>query len=190
MPNGKRAFDLLICLCLVLPALFVTALASLLIVADTGTKPLFRQRRVGRAEQPFAIFKLRTMRLSTPDVASHQVDAAAAITRSGRLLRRLKIDEVPQLLNVVRGEMSLVGPRPCLPNQQDVIAARRNMGVDALVPGITGPAQVAGVDMSDPVRLAGLDATYLKPWSLGTDLRYLIETLRGAGNGDAAISSQ
>jgi len=106
------------------------------------------------------------------------------VTPLGRWLRRLKLDELPQLWNVLRGDMSLVGPRPCLPSQTELIAERRARGVYALRPGITGVAQVAGVDMSDPPRLAALDATYLATVSAAADLRLLLATVRGAGRGD------
>ncbi|MBB4001099.1 sugar transferase [Aurantimonas endophytica] len=144
---------------------------------------LFLQERVGRGQQRFRCCKLRTMAEGTPHVATHHAQAAS-ITRLGRWLRRVKLDELPQLWNVLKGEMSLVGPRPCLPVQAELIAARERRGVFALRPGITGRAQVLGVDMSDPERLARIDAEYAASRSFAGDLRLLVQTFIGAGRGD------
>lgn len=149
---------------------------------DTGA-PLFRQVRVGRRGRPFVLYKLRTMRPETPSVATHLADPGA-VTRFGRFLRRTKLDELPQLWNVIRGEMSLVGPRPCLPNQKELIEARDHLGVLAARPGITGLAQIRGIDMSQPQRLARVDAEMLRRFSLSAYFRYLWLTLRGQGQGD------
>jgi O-antigen biosynthesis protein WbqP len=127
------------------------------------------------------------MYLNTGDAPSHETKASA-ITPVGHFLRRTKLDELPQLWNILKGEMSFVGPRPCLPSQVELIAARRRRGVYAIRPGITGVAQVAGVDMSDPERLAKLDAVYLAEYSLMTDLRLIMATLFGAGRGDRVRS--
>jgi O-antigen biosynthesis protein WbqP len=110
------------------------------------------------------------------------------VTPAGRWLRRSKLDELPQLWNVLRGEMSFVGPRPCLPSQVELVAARRARGLYAIRPGITGVAQVAGLDMSDPQRLAAADAEYLETMSLRTDLRLMLMTAFGAGKGDRVRS--
>lgn len=185
IPIVKRAFDLALCLAL-LPICSLICLAALpFIYFDTRATPIFLQRRVGRDLRPFRLVKLRTMRADTQHLASHQV-SAAQITPSGRWLRRWKIDELPQLLNVLTGSMSLVGPRPCLPTQHELIAERQRRGVLALQPGITGPGQVAGVDMSAPSRLAEIDSTYIGPWSLRRDVGLLFATALGKGKGDAA----
>lgn len=187
MPSRKRIFDVAICLVLAIPTAVIVGIASIVVALDTRGNPLFRQRRVGKGGIDFEILKLRTMDVATPHLASHEV-GAAAITSSGRVIRRLKIDELPQLVNVLTGAMSLVGPRPCLPSQTDVIQERARLGVSELVPGITGPAQIAGIDMSDPKRLALADADYLRPWSMTTDLLLLARTVRGEGTGDAAAT--
>lgn len=129
------------------------------------------------------------MKASTPDVASHEV-GFAQITRTGAWLRRFKIDELPQIWNVLIGDMSFVGPRPCLPNQLLLIEERQQRDVFNLRPGITGIAQIAGIDMSTPIALAERDADYLAPWSLTKDCIILWHTLNGAGSGDAAIASR
>ncbi len=103
---------------------------------------------------------------------------------SANFYGRLKIDELPQIVNLVRGEMTLIGPRPCLPQQEELIRERSNRGVYAITPGISGFAQVNGIDMSDPVRLAQQDAIYLSTQSLIGDIRLLFRTLIGGGSGD------
>lgn len=158
------------------------ALLSLMGWCDTGS-PFFRQERVGRHQRPFVLYKFRTMRLETPQVATHLV-AAAAVTPFGGFLRRTKLDELPQLWNVLRGEMSLVGPRPCLISQTELIQAREAHGIFDVRPGITGLAQLNGVDMSDPMRLATLDAAMLRQLTLLAYLRYILWTATGRGAGD------
>lgn len=145
--------------------------------------PLFRQTRVGRHQKPFTLVKFRTMHPGTPSVATHLANSSA-VTRLGGVLRRTKLDELPQLWNVVRGEMSLVGPRPCLPEQRELIDARVTRAVFDYRPGITGLAQVEGLDMSNPRQLAELDTRMLTSLSLRAYFRYLVRTVTGAGRGD------
>ncbi len=154
---------------------------------DSRGPAVFRQTRVGRYGAPFTIYKFRTMRQGSRDIPSH-LASRGQLTRIGSLLRRLKLDEIPQLINVIRGDMSFVGPRPCLPSQAVLIEARAQAGVMQLRPGITGPAQIRGLDMSTPERLAAADAEYLVRWSLRRDLELLWRTGTGAGNGDAIRS--
>lgn len=161
------------------PVLLLIFLSGLL---DTGS-PLLRQRRVGRGEAPFTLLKFRTMRVGTASVATHEADISA-ITSVGRFLRRTKLDELPQLWNVLRGEMSLVGPRPCLPSQTELVAERRARGVLEARPGITGLAQLRGVDMSTPKLLAETDAEMLQSLNLRRYLGYIIATVFGGGAGD------
>ena len=114
----------------------------------------------------------------------------AAITDVGRFLRKYKLDELPQLYNVLRGEMSFVGPRPCLPEQTALIEARHSSDIYNLYPGITGLAQINQIDMSDPVKLAECDALYLERQSLMLDLKILLATLMGKGlRSDAALKA-
>lgn len=149
---------------------------------DTGF-PLFRQERVGRNQSPFILVKFRTMRPETASVASHLADASA-ITRLGVFLRRTKLDELPQLWNVLKGEMSLVGPRPCLFNQTDLINERAARGVFDSRPGITGLAQISNIDMSTPKLLAETDAKMLASLTVGNYFSYIIQTVSGKGAGD------
>lgn len=150
--------------------------------ADTRS-PIFLQERVGRWKRPFLLVKFRTMRLDTVSVATHLVDASAT-TSLGRFLRRTKLDELPQLWNVLKGEMSLVGPRPCLFNQEVLIRERAARMVLDVRPGITGLAQIKGVDMSMPKLLAEMDARMLATYNLRNYFRYILLTLFGNGTGD------
>jgi O-antigen biosynthesis protein WbqP len=147
------------------------------------SSPLFRQTRVGRHKKPFVLVKFRTMKPETAHVASHLADASA-VTPLGRFLRRTKLDELPQLWNVFKGEMSLVGPRPCLFSQQELMDAREQLGVFAARPGITGLAQVNEIDMSTPELLAQTDARMLASLGIKNYFRYILMTVAGKGSGD------
>lgn len=149
---------------------------------DTGS-PLFKQTRVGRHKSSFTLVKFRTMRLDTASVASHQV-SAAAITSMGRFLRRSKLDELPQLWNVLKGEMSLVGPRPCLPTQLELIAERDARKVFNIRPGITGLAQLNDIDMSMPERLAKKDEEMMINFNIAMYFSCIVQTALGKGAGD------
>jgi len=149
---------------------------------DTGS-PLFRQARVGRLQKPFTLVKFRTMRPDTASVATHLADASA-VTKLGHFLRRSKLDELPQLWNVLKGEMSLVGPRPCLLSQAELIDERESRGVFNARPGITGLAQIKGIDMSTPRLLAETDALMLKEMDLRAYFTFILKTVTGSGSGD------
>ena len=149
---------------------------------DTGS-PLFWQERVGRNKRPFVLVKFRTMSVGTASVASH-LASAASVTKLGGFLRKTKLDELPQLWNVLKGEMSLVGPRPNLFNQHELIHERDARGVYSVRPGITGLAQINDIDMSVPVFLAETDATMISSMNLQSYFSYIIKTVSGAGAGD------
>ena len=151
---------------------------------DTGS-PLFRQERVGRQQKPITLVKFRTMKVGTASVASHLADNSA-ITPMGAFLRHTKLDELPQLWNVLKGEMSLVGPRPGLFNQKELLKVRQAHGVFAARPGITGLAQIKGIDMSTPELLAQTDAKMLANLTVAAYFRYIMQTILGSGQGDAA----
>lgn len=180
----KRLVDLALVLAAAPFALILVGIAALIVRLDSRGNALFRQRRVGLGEQHFTLVKLRTMTIEMDDRPSHEA-SRTHITRSGRLFRRLKIDELPQLWNVLTGTMSLVGPRPCLPSQSELIAARRAEGAFAVRPGITGPAQIAGVDMSTPDTLAVIDGDYARGHSFWGDLRLIARTIIGGGRYDS-----
>ena len=153
---------------------------------DTGL-PIFCQERVGRDQKAFTLVKFRTMRPDTESVASHLANASA-ITPLGVFLRRTKLDELPQLWNVLKGEMSLVGPRPCLFNQTELISERESLLVFSVRPGITGLAQVNNIDMSTPKLLAETDAHMLKSLTMSAYFKYILMTLGGNGSGDVVKS--
>jgi len=157
-------------------------LLTLIGLFDTGS-PLFLQQRVGRLQKPFTLIKFRTMRLGTMSVATHLADVSA-ITPFGHFLRRTKLDELPQLWNVLKGDMSLVGPRPCLPTQNELINARAERGVFQVRPGITGLAQIQNIDMSTPEKLANTDAEMIATLRLRSYFTYIIQTVLGKGSGD------
>jgi O-antigen biosynthesis protein WbqP len=178
----KRALDISACalfLALFWPVLLIIVAAIRL---HSPGRAIFAQVRVGKNGRAFTCYKLRTMYSGTANLPTHQVEASA-VTPIGELLRRFKIDELPQLWNVLLGDMSLVGPRPCLPSQIELVDARERLGVFTVRPGITGLAQISGVDMSDPHRLAEIDARYVRTQTVAGDLRLIWATLRGQGVG-------
>lgn len=162
------------------PVLLIVTLIGLF---DTGS-PIFVQERVGRNKKPFKLIKFRTMSLDTQSVASH-LASTSAITKLGAFLRKTKIDELPQLINVLKGEMSLVGPRPNLFNQHELIAERDALGVYDVLPGITGLAQINNIDMSMPKLLAETDRKMIDTLTLSNYFKYIIKTVSGSGAGDA-----
>ena len=168
----KRIFDLIMALVLMLilaPLLLLVVLAIRL----TSVGPvLFRTRRVGKNSRLFTMYKFRSMKADTPQVATHLLKKPDQfLTPVGDFLRRTSLDELPQLINVLRGDMSLVGPRPALFNQDDLIALRTARGVNALTPGITGWAQVNGRDSLPITEKVKLDEWYLKNRSFWLDLK-------------------
>jgi O-antigen biosynthesis protein WbqP len=124
------------------------------------------------------------MEVGTGDLPSHKA-SRSKVTNIGAVLRRTKLDELPQIINVLAGEMSFVGPRPCLPTQIELIVERERLGVAKLRPGITGVSQLAGLDMSDPAKLAAMDATYLQNAGLVVDMLLMAKTAVNKGAGDA-----
>jgi lipopolysaccharide/colanic/teichoic acid biosynthesis glycosyltransferase len=146
-------------------------------------RPIFCQERLCRNKVTFTLFKFRTMAPNTPSVATHLANSHA-VTPLGRFLRRAKLDELPQLWNVLIGEMSLVGPRPGLPNQPELTVAREKLGVFKVSPGITGLAQINGIDMSTPEFLAQTDARMIAEMSVRNYFKYIFLTLAGRGSGD------
>ena len=152
---------------------------------DTGS-PLFRQQRVGRNKVSFQLLKFRSMYLNTLSVPTHLANASS-LTIYGTFLRKSKLDELPQLFNVLLGHMSLVGPRPNLLNQEDLIKIRESLGVYKLRPGITGLAQINQIDMSTPQLLAETDAQMASNFTLYLYFKYIILTIFGKGSGDRII---
>ena len=161
--------------------------AGLSTILQPGSS-LYLQQRVGREEKLFTLIKFRTMKPETRSMGTHEVNPGQ-VTAWGALLRRLKFDELPQLWNVLKGEMSLVGPRPCLPNQTALIAARKKLSVFSFRPGITGLAQIRGIDMSTPDLLAKTDAEMIQTMCLGNYFKYIMLTVCGWGRGDRVVQA-
>ena len=164
---------------LVLPIMLLIVVAG---IFDTGS-PVFLQSRLGKEKKTFTLIKFRTMHVSTVSAGTHLVDAAS-VTIFGGFLRKTKLDELPQLFNVLQGNMSIVGPRPCLVSQNELIEERARRNVFSVKPGITGLAQIHAVDMSTPRKLARYDQLMIKEMSLRVYGWLIIATVFGAGQGD------
>ncbi len=161
----------------------VLLIVTIIGIFDTGS-PIFVQTRVGKNKKAFKLIKFRTMSVETESVASH-LASNASITKLGSFLRKTKIDELPQLINVLKGEMSLVGPRPNLYNQEELLAERDVLGVYDVLPGITGLAQVQNIDMSTPKLLAQTDKQMIETLTVSRYFQYILMTVTGSGSGDA-----
>lgn len=180
----KRALDIVLSALGLALCLLPLALACLAILLTDGGPALFSQERVGRFGEPFRMYKLRTLKKSvSPHFPSQEVDERTACTAVGRFLRRSSVDELPQLWNVLRGDMSLVGPRPLIPEETEVHELRRKLGVYAVRPGMTGLAQINGRDELQGERKAALDAQYVRSMSLKNDFLILLRTLPAALRG-------
>ncbi|WP_312669597.1 sugar transferase [Stutzerimonas nitrititolerans] len=177
-----RVFDFVFSLLGLVVGLPVLLVLTIIGLFDTGS-PIFRQVRVGRNKQPFTLVKFRTMKVDTASVASH-LASSASITRFGHFLRKTKLDELPQLWNVLKGEMSLVGPRPGLFNQEELTEERAKRGVFDVRPGITGLAQVNEIDMSTPALLAETDQKMIQSLTVVDYFKYIFMTVAGKGAGD------
>ncbi|WAE60365.1 sugar transferase [Stutzerimonas sp. R40042] len=177
-----RLFDFVFSLVGLVVGFPVLLMLTIIGLFDTGS-PIFRQVRVGRHRKPFTLVKFRTMRVDTVSVATH-LASSASITRFGHFLRKTKLDELPQLWNVLKGDMSLVGPRPGLFNQEELTQERAKRGVFDVRPGITGLAQVSKIDMSTPALLAETDQKMINSLTLVDYFKYIFMTVAGKGAGD------
>lgn len=178
----QRFFDIILSLIGFVGTLPIVLIFIILGYFDTGS-PIFVQERVGRYKKPFKLIKFRTMKVDTASVASH-LASASSITKLGRFMRKTKIDELPQLINVLKGEMSLVGPRPNLFNQYELINEREKLNVYDVLPGITGLAQIQKIDMSTPELLAETDKYMIDNLTTSRYFEYIIKTAMGSGYGD------
>jgi O-antigen biosynthesis protein WbqP len=145
--------------------------------------PLFRQERIGKNMKGFNLLKFRTMHTNTQSIATHLVNPNS-VTKFGKFLRKSKLDELPQLWNVLVGDMSLVGPRPNLFNQTELLEERKKLRIYDVKPGITGLAQVRKIDMSEPKKLAETDAIMIQKFSVYYYLLYILLSVIGVGSGD------
>lgn len=180
---AKRLVDIALSLFILVFLGWFMALVWVAVRLQSPGPGIFAQQRVGRFGKPFTCYKFRTMQNGTRQAGTHEI-SAASVTALGRILRVTKIDELPQVLNVLRNEMSFVGPRPCLPVQEELVAMRHAAGVDRLKPGISGLAQINGIDMSQPIELTRWDARYGALQSLVLDLKIMVATAIGGGQGD------
>lgn len=191
-PSGyqeiKHNLDLMLAVLLLLPLLPVLVVLTLLICMESRGAAIYRQVRVGRRGVLFTIYKFRTMKTGTPVLSTEEMQRQSykPYTRLGPMLRKTNLDELPQLFNILKGEMSFIGPRPALPSQVDVNTLREETGADAARPGLTGLAQVTGRDDLDTVTKVDCDARYCRQMTLGFDLQILLRTigavLSGRGN--------
>ncbi len=177
-----RLYDLIISLTLFLILFPLLALIFVICFLESG-KPIFTQIRMGKNQKTFKMIKFRTMILNTPSISTHLVDKKA-VTIFGKLIRKLKIDELPQLINVIKGEMSLVGPRPCLLNQYALIEERKKYNIFLVKPGITGLSQINGIDMSNPKKISESDYLMISKFNQSDYFKYLFLTFFGKGLGD------
>lgn len=177
-----RFFDFVFSLIGILVLWPIWVIIYLIGLFDTGA-PILVQERMGKNLEPFKLYKFRTMHLDTRQVPSHHA-CESSVTKFGRILRRTKLDELPQLINVLKGDMSLVGPRPVILSQTEVIAAREMKDVYSHLPGVTGLSQVNKIDTSNPIRLAAVDAKMLKELTLRNYFTFILATIIGKGQGD------
>jgi O-antigen biosynthesis protein WbqP len=162
----------LIGLLLMLPLLLI---ASFFIYLEDGLPLFFKQQRLGLHKKLFTIYKIRTLIKHTPDIGTHELEDSYKL-RVGKVIRALKLDEFPQLLNVLKGQINLIGPRPGLESQIELAQARAELSIFNSKPGITGLAQVLGYDMENPVKLAEIDKVYIINKSVALDIVILIAT--------------
>lgn len=179
-----RLFDIILSLFGLILLSPILLLLLIIGIIDTGS-PVFRQKRVGKNQHAFILVKFRTMNINTESVGSHLVKSDS-ITKFGRFLRKTKLDELPQLWNVLKGDMSLVGPRPNLYNQHSLINERTMLRVYEVRPGITGESQINEIDMSTPKLLAMTDAKMIRELNMFNYFKFIFRTATGKGQGDRA----
>lgn len=179
-----RISDLVISILILIISMPILFAVSIINHFCSNGSPFFLQKRVGKNKKPFTLIKFRTMKIGTHSIATHLAESSS-ITAFGKILRKSKLDELPQLINVVKGDMSLVGPRPNLFNQKELINERTSYQVYDVLPGLTGLSQINNIDMSSPKRLSRSDAYMIQNMSLKNYYRYIILTAIGKGYGDA-----
>jgi O-antigen biosynthesis protein WbqP len=173
----KRLFDLLLCIVLLPILLLPLGLAAVFVKLSSAGPVIHWSKRVGQHGRQIDVPKFRTMHVDAPQLASHLLQQPSGhITRFGRILRKTSLDELPQIWSIVRGDMSFVGPRPALFNQDDLISMRRDAGIDALRPGLTGLAQINGRDSLSVTEKVAYDLEYLKQISFLFDFRIILKT--------------
>lgn len=188
-PILKRGFDFLISTLAILFLSPVLILIALAIKIDSKGPVLFKQKRVGKDKKHFMIYKFRSMYVDAPsDMPTHLLkDPSAMITRVGAFLRKTSLDELPQLINIFKGEMSIVGPRPALWNQYDLIEERDKYGANQIRPGLTGWAQINGRDELEIDEKSKLDGYYVQHMSLGLDAKCFLGTFISVLKSDGVV---
>lgn len=183
----KRVIDVTFALFVIVFLWWVLLGAWVAVRLSSPGEAIFAQERIGQHQKTFICYKFRTMHIGTRQAGTHEM-SSSSVTRAGVILRKTKIDELPQIWNLLRGNLSLVGPRPGLPIQTELTEARATRGVFNILPGITGWAQIQGIDMSDPELLARTDADYIARRSIPVDLKIILATATGRGQGDKVKS--
>lgn len=174
----KRGFDILSSLIAIILFSPILLILSIIVKCTSPGPILFKQRRIGKGNQEFMIYKFRTMRIDTPNVATHLLkNPGQYITPIGKFMRKTSLDELPQLFNILKGEMSVVGPRPALYNQYDLIEMRTKANVHTVRPGLTGLAQVSGRDELENEQKVYFDQQYVQKQSFFFDLKLIVLTV-------------
>ena len=174
----KRFFDFTVSLLMILLLLPVFNLTGKIIAIDAGNPVIYKQYRVGKDNKLFYIYKFRTMKNNTRLAATKDLtEADSVITKSGRILRKTSLDELPQLFNVLKGDMSFVGPRPLIPEEKEIRQLRKEYGIYSVRPGITGWAQVNGRDMLSDEEKALFDKEYIDKQSIAFDIKIMFKTV-------------
>jgi len=172
----KRFFDVVMSILALLLLSPLLAVVALIVFLDDGAPVVFRQNRVGKGNELFKVYKFRTMRRETRNAGFHEMRGTDCFTRSGKLLRALSLDELPQLWNILKGQMSFVGPRPLIPEEGIIRQTRAEAGIYAVLPGLTGWAQVNGrASVTDDEKVA-LDREYIEKQSFRMDMKILVKT--------------
>ena len=187
----KRLLDLILSIILLIPLLPVMIIIAILIRLESKGNPIFAQQRPGQHDKPFTIYKFRTMRVDTPDIPTNEFEERDKyITKVGKFLRITSLDELPQLLNIIKGEMSFVGPRPPVFSQKELRKNRNQSGVNNLKPGITGWAQINGRDSMDDKQKFKHDLYYLKNQSFWLDIKIIFLTFLKVIKRDGIIENE
>ncbi|RIN85790.1 sugar transferase [Mammaliicoccus sciuri] len=174
----KRLFDFISSLFAIFIASPLLIITSIIIKLESKGPIVFKQKRPGKENEIFNIYKFRSMKAETPNVATDKIDASMYITKSGRFIRKTSIDELPQLFNIIKGDMSVVGPRPALYNQYELIEKRTNANVHTVKPGLTGLAQVMGRDDITDEQKVQYDKYYVENQSFILDMFIIYKTIK------------
>lgn len=184
----KRYFDIIISCILLIVLLPILIVISICIKLTSNGSILFKQKRIGIHNKEFILYKFRTMKVNTPDVATHLLKKPDDyITPIGKFLRKSSLDELPQLMNILKGDMTFIGPRPALYNQYDLIEMRTKVGVHNILPGVTGWAQINGRDSINNYEKVKFDEYYYKHKSMGFDMKILFLTISRVINADGIV---